>query len=275
MASLLHRLAGHLLPPIIARPLARRFTGIRYTGNYATWAEAARRSTGYDTAEIHDRVAGAARRVRDGQAAFERDGVAFAEPDYRWPLLACLIIEANKLGGRLRVLDFGGSLGSSYLQHRSLLAGFRGLRWAVVEQDMFVETGRREFSDEILTFHATMEEAARDGAPDVVLFSGVLGWIEHPHAIIARALALRPAAVIIDRTPVSDSGRDVAKVQYVPAEIYRASYPCWFLGRGRLLEHFKAAYSLRAEFPSFDAPVSGAEFKGFYFVREDGKPGLA
>ena len=79
--------------------------------------------------------------------AFERDGVVFDQPDYNFPLLACLLRVATESGNRLRVLDFGGSLGSTYFQCRPFLGGVSELRWTVVEQPQFVECGRREFED--------------------------------------------------------------------------------------------------------------------------------
>lgn len=264
-----------LLPPIISRPLARRFLDVRYIGDYGSWAAASRASTGYDAPNILAQVIASARSVREGRAAFERDGVAFKMPDYRWPLVACLLREAIKHEGSLRVLDFGGSLGSTYFQNCPLLNGLKELRWGVVEQTAFVEAGRREFASDELSFHATMDEALQAVAPNVVLFSGVLGWIEDPHAILDRAVAAAVSAILVDRTPLTPLDRDVAKVQLVPSSIYRASYPCWFLSRERFLAHFSGCYTLRSEFPQIDAPVPGSSFGGFYFERGDSKSGAS
>lgn len=269
MPSNPQRLLRDLIPPAIARPLARRFLDVRYTGDYGSWAAARRASTGYEAPNILEQVAASARAVREGRAAYERDGVAFETPDYRWPLLTALLREAVRHDGSLRVLDFGGSLGSTYSQHRALLRGVRELRWAVVEQPAFVELGRREFAGSELSFHSTIDEALAAIAPNVVLFSGVLGWIEEPHAVLARVVAENLPAILVDRTPTTALDRDVAKVQRVPAKIYRASYPCWFLSRRRLLSHFAGRYVLRAEFPQLDAHVPGTSFGGFYFERAE------
>lgn len=266
MPRKLQRFARELLPPLISRPLARRFLDVRYTGDHGSWAAASAAATGYDAANILTQVTAAARAVRDGRAAFERDGVVFDRPDYRWPLLACLLREAVRDGGRLRVLDFGGSLGSAYFQHRALLRGMKELRWGVVEQPMFVEAGRQEFTTSELSFHADIDEAVNAIAPTVVLFSGVLAWIEQPHAILDRIVATKLPAIIVDRTPLTPLDRDVAKVQHVPASIYRASYPCWFLSRARFLVHFEENYRLEAELPSHDPSVGGTEFGGLYFT---------
>ena len=78
--------------------------------------------------------------------------MVFNEVQYAWPLLAGLLWVAAKHGGRLEVLDFGGSLGSSWFQNRAFLAGLGAVGWNVVEQSATVDVGRREFADETLCF---------------------------------------------------------------------------------------------------------------------------
>lgn len=264
--SLLRR----VLPPILV-DLLRGPPPLQFVGRYASWAAARAASAGYDDPSIHDVVLDAARRVRSGQAAFERDGVAFSQPDYVWPVTAALLCEAVKHRGRLHVLDFGGSLGSFYFQHRALLQGLN-VRWAIVEQPAFAATGNREFADDVLSFHATLEAAVRAAPPDVVLFSSVLNYLEEPHAILAAVLAQRPGAVVIDRTAVTAEPADWLTVQHAPRHVYRASYPAWILSRAKLFDHFAADYQKVAEFECAERPVSGAEFRGFYFARP-GEPG--
>lgn len=259
------KLLKSVVPPVLTNAYLNRFRAVRYVGNYATWEEAKACAQGYHAPNILAQVAAAARDARDGKAAFERDGVAFASPAYNWPLLACLLREAHRHGGALRVLDFGGSLGSVYFQHRAWLRQFK-TRWAVVEQPGFVEIGRHEFTTGELTFHLDMADAMRAIEPTVVLFSGVLAWIENPRGPIDQVVAARVPAILIDRTPLTSLDRDVAKVQHVPPSIYRASYPCWFLSRARFMALFAQSYRLDAEIPPHDPPVEGTEFGGLYFT---------
>lgn len=261
----LKKILRSLTPPLVADVCVDRFRAVRYVGNYGTWDEARARAEGYHAPNILAQVTEAARAARDGRLAFERDGIAFATPSYNWPLLACLLREAHRQGDELRVLDFGGSLGSVYFQHRRWFENFK-TRWAVVEQPGFVDIGRREFTTEELSFHFEMADAIRAIEPTVVLFSGVLAWIEQPHSILEEIVAARLPAILVDRTPLTGLDRDVARVQHVPASIYKASYPCWFLSRERFLSHFEAAYRLEAELPSHDPTVEGTEFGGLYFT---------
>src|SRR5471030_1622595 len=94
---------------------------IRFEGRFSSWAEARRNSTGYEAAAILERTRHATMAVKRGQAAFERDAVILATPEWPWPLIACLLSVAAANGGRLSVVDFGGALGTSYFSCRPFL----------------------------------------------------------------------------------------------------------------------------------------------------------
>ena len=91
--------------------------------------------------------------VKRGEAVFERDSVIFDKVQYAWPVTAGLMWVAARNGGRLSVLDFGGSLGSSYFQNREFLAYLPNVRWSVIEQAHFVKAGRKHIQDERLVFY--------------------------------------------------------------------------------------------------------------------------
>lgn len=263
------RILRRLAPPLISDAYEERFRRVRFVGDYPSWAAARAASTGYDSQAILNRVLASVRTVRDGGAAFERDGVTFAKPAFVWSVAACLALEAARNRGRLRVLDFGGSLGSFYFQHRALWKGAAEVRWAVVEQEMFVRAGKKEFSTEELSFHPDIEDAVLAAAPTVALLSGVVGWVENPHGLLAEIVRRDFRAVILDRNPIIPGKRDRLTVQEVPAQIVEASYPVWLFAKEGILRHFAERYELRTEFAGQDLPAGGAEFRGFYFVRRD------
>jgi putative methyltransferase (TIGR04325 family) len=182
---------------------------------------------------------------------------------------------ALKAGGRLSVLDFGGSLGSTYFQCRPFLSGIDHLHWAVVEQSHYVAVGRREFTSDVLSFHDTPEEAHAVIRPDLLLLASVLPYVSEPHATLARLLSLRIPSIVVDRTPFLCSDRDRLTVQVVPPEIYPASYPAWFFGESRFLAAFdRAGYRLVEDWPCPDdySPAGErAEYKGFLFVGRESK----
>jgi putative methyltransferase (TIGR04325 family) len=241
--------------------------GAVYRGDFATWAEARAASRGYDDPALMEKTIAAARAVRDGLAAWERDTVLFSEPAANGPLLEALRGIAAAEGGRLRLIDFGGALGSAWWQHRPWLEALSEVRWAVVEQPALVAAGREEFTRGPLTFHPSITDAQRTAEASVVLFSSVLPYLEEPYAILDAARALPVRHVIVDRTGTVERGRDRLTVQQVPREIYDASYPCWFLDRERLLSGFRTPWRLRAEWRTDDVVDIAAEHRGFWFDR--------
>jgi len=245
----LRALARAALPPIVARWIGQRLSpGPSWAGDYTSWSEAVAASTGYDDDLILERVHGAALEVQRGEAAWERDGVTFDAITISWPVLAGLLWIGAQSGGRLDVLDYGGALGTSYVQNRSFLSTLN-LSWSVVEQPHFVEAGRRDFEGESLRFYASIDECLKVREPHVLLLSSVLQYLERPSAIMETAA--RFSYVIIDRTPLWPAERDQLTVQTVPPSIYAARYPCWLLSEPRLLAMLSQHFEIVSSFQSY------------------------
>ena len=179
----------------------------------------------------------------------ERDGVTFDRIEQRWPVAGALLWRASLAGGSLRVLDFGGSLGSSMRQLEPLLGGI-DVAWGVVEQPAFVAAGHA-YQDERLRFFETIDECASALAPTVALLSSVLQYLPDPHDVLRTVLASGVDTVVIDRTPMTTRATDLPIVQHVPEEIYSASYPAWLLSRDLLLAD-APGWELVAEFPGIE-----------------------
>lgn len=236
-----------------------------FRGNFNDWAEARAAARGYDDRAVLDRVIAAARAVRSGQGAWDRDGVLFAKPAVHRPLLCALELVAVENGGRLCMVDFGGALGSTWWQHRLALRGFT-VSWRIVEQTALVEAGRKEFTDAVLSFHHTMQAALTDGPVHVMLFSSVLPYLEKPYATLAEAVSLRVPHVIVDRTPLVMGGGDRLVVQFTPPQLGGGSYPCWLFGRQSLMKIMQADYDLVAEWPvEFDRVDGTVNYYGMHF----------
>jgi putative methyltransferase (TIGR04325 family) len=223
---------------------------IHCTGDYATWEDALADSDGYDDPHILQQTLAAARQVLTGKAAYERDAVVFAEQEYRYPLLWALYRSALR-HGRLHVLDFGGSLASTYYQHRLVLPTGSTV-WSVVEQPAHVAAGRVEFATECVSFHESINEAFAERALDVLLLSGVLQSLPDPESLLDEARRLGFASIIIDRLPLMLDDTMRLTVQRVPGRIYRGSYPAWFFSKTRLLSRLLPSYHLVAEWTALD-----------------------
>lgn len=261
----LRAMARAILPQRFRTKLRRRVTEIQWEGDYASWAEATTDASGYDAPAIVERVSRSLKKVRNGEALFERDGVAFTEPAPAWGALDWILHRARRKGS-LRILDFGGSLGSMYFQYQSIWASVPKVEWRVVEQPCFVEAGRREFADDRLGFFDTVDAAEAAGSADILIMSGVVQYLPDPHNFLDHVLGRKIPAVILDRTPITtSSGRDRLTVQRVPRSIAGGSYPCWYFDRRGLLGHFSPNYVLRSEYLALDGFRADAAFKGFIF----------
>lgn len=217
---------------------------LSFKGDYSTWEDAQKNSTGYDSDLILNKVKESLLKVKEGKAAYERDSVLFYHIEYSYPLLCGLLRVAAENGGYLNVLDFGGSLGSSYFQNRVFLSGLKKLKWNIVEQEKFVRVGKDYFEDKSLHFYNTIDECLVAQKPDVVLLSSVLQYIDVPYNVLSKILEQKIPYIIVDRTPFFDYGRDILTVQRVPLEIYDASYPAWFFDEQKFIDMVTCDYSL-------------------------------
>lgn len=256
MTHVAKNIIKQFIPPIFFR-LRKYFqagqnpTKNIFSGNYDNWNEAVHVSSGYGSSLIFEKVKAAALAVKNREAVFERDSVLFHQEEYNWPLLALLLRIAGENDNRLTVLDFGGSLGSTYFQHRKMLDAI-DLSWQIVEQPHFVEFGKQALEETSLHFYFSIEEAVAAGKPDVILLSSVLPYLEAPYKRLDQLSELRTPDLVIDRTPFLENARiDRLTVQKVAESIYPATYPAWFFSK----ERFDAAllvngYVKRFEFPS-------------------------
>ena len=167
--------------------------------------------------------------------------------------------------GVLRVLDFGGSLGSSYFQHRNFLSHIENIKWIVVEQSHFVAVGKREFENEYLKFSYTIEDAVNTYQPNIILFSSVLQYLPQPFTQIETAFKYKIPYLWIDRTPFKASEKDQITQQIVIPSIVKASYPCWLFSEKRFRENIEKYYTIKTTFDSLDKiNVLNCPYKGIF-----------
>lgn len=260
-----------LLPPIlidIYKSIKSKPYG--WQGDYSSWIEAQKDAVGYENDEILEKVKSSLLRVKNGEAVYERDSVLFDEVQYSWPLLSGLMFAAAKSKGELGVLDFGGSLGSTYYQNKKFLDNLDDVHWNIVEQKHFVDVGKKEFEDERLKFFYSADECMEKKKPNVLVLSSVLQYIENPYRLLDEILKNDFRYILIDRTPFSKSGIEIIKLQVVPPGIYRASYPCWFFDEQKIMDYFhKNGYELIEEFNGSDGEGNEHIFKGIILEKKD------
>ncbi|MDP3444563.1 MAG: methyltransferase, TIGR04325 family, partial [Ignavibacteria bacterium] len=221
-------------------------------GNFKTWEEAKSKTTGYDSAIILDKVRDSINRVKEGLSVYERDSVIFDTIQYSWPLLTGLMMAAARDGGKINVLDFGGSLGSTYYQNKKFLAHFNDVVWSIVEQEHFVKIGKESFENSILKFYPTITDCIKEQSPNVIVLSSVIQYLENPYHFIDSLIDETQANfILIDRTPFSTEER--IAIQTVPSSIYKASYPCRIFNLEKFKNQFsEKGYSFVEEFDAVD-----------------------
>lgn len=218
-------------------------------GNYSSWSEAKTHCNGYDAPGILEKVKAATLRVKNGEAVYERDAMLFDKVEYSWPLLANLLWIAAKRNNSLSVLDFGGSLGTSYFQNRHYLKHLDKLTWSVVEQTDYVQEGKDWIAGDELNFFETVDMAIiATGMYDVLLLSCVLPYIEKPFELIATLVLKNIPIIIVENTYFNSAGRDRLTIQKVPPVYYDASYPAWFLDYNKVITAFGKQYEMVAEY---------------------------
>lgn len=258
------------LPPVLAQKIRECVFSPFWYGDFKSWADAKARTTGYEDGEILRRVRASALAVKAGEIAFELDSTRFVDYQFNWELVASLQHAALRSGTALDVVDFGGSLGSSYFQHKPLLANIGVTSWQVVEQPHFVRCGQAEIAEGNLSFAESLEETRRPGTPQTLLLSGVLQCLEDPWAFIGKAIGMGFNFIIVDRTGFNPLGGDRLTIQRVPKRIYRASYPCWFFDQPTFERHFATCYSTVFRFKAQDRANIPSIYRGFLFERKAG-----
>jgi len=247
--SLVKKILKNILPYGLIQNI-RKSKSVNWSGDYSTWKEASDLCQGYDDTNIIEKVRDAALKVKKGEVSYERDSVLFDKVQYSWPVVSSLLKVYNKTD-MLNVLDFGGGLGSCYYQNRDFLDEFSNITWSVVEQEAFYKIGKAEFQDEQFKFYKTIDECFSSEEVNVVFISSVLQYIDNPYELLDQIKKYAPKYILLDRLSLLNRKNDRITVQTVPAEIYKASYPCRFFGETNIVDHFEDQYELVYDFEAY------------------------
>lgn len=210
-----------------------------YLGNYTTMKEASEFCKGYATEEIFDKVKQAAIAVKNGDACYERDSCLFYDHAINYNLMMYLYRMAYKNRMPIELLDWGGSLGSTYFQHKEIINKDKLVKcWTVVEQPHFVDFGKKNLEDNILKFKYTdnIDEIVNETNFQCILFSAVLHYLDDYRTIIKKVCNYNAENIILERTPVCK--KDMICIEQVKEPIYSATYPMQIFSEERLKSLF-------------------------------------
>lgn len=253
------------IPPIVLNTLRPHATNVWF-GDYHDWKSASKESTNYNSSHILDRVTESLLKVKNGEALFERDSVTFNKMEYEFPLLASLFYVTNR-SKNLNVLDFGGSLGSTYFQYKNIFNNL-DVNWYVVEQEHFVDRGKKTFENSKLKFLKSIDEIDSPNDIDVVLIRNSLQYTQDPYGILQTILAKKIKYLLFDLVAFNAEPKDRLTIQKVPKQIYEASYPCWFLNESKFLEMVNHQYINIWEIPGQKIANIPSQHKGYLFERK-------
>lgn len=238
---------------------------------YDSWELAKKNSTGYDNNEIFFKVKNAMIEVKNGNAFYERDSCLFYKKEYSNQIVLLILKIASENHGYVNVIDFGGSLGSTYYQNKDLFTSIN-LKWVVIEQNKFVEIGNQLFKDNVLSFNNSIKNTLKNFDPNIIILSNVLSYIEKPKELLLEIIEYNFDYILIDRTAFIDDIKDVVALQIVNPKIYNASYPSWFFNENDFISIFSKSYEILYDYPSLiekDLLLEGKKiyWKGFWLKK--------
>ncbi len=239
-----------------------------WAGNYSTWEEANSLCSGYNQDTIFQKVKEATLKVKKNEAVYERDSVIFDKVEYSFPLAAFLMWSLFEKD-TFDIIDFGGSLGSTYFQNRFFLEKIGNINWNIVEQKKFVEIGKEKFQDDNLHFYYSIEECLKSSSRkiDTIIFSSVLQYLPTPYELLNDILLNDFKQIIIDITTVHEQDFDRITIQQVPPSIYKASYPTWFFSEKKFIKYFESkGYKLVSDW-ELPYPINIGKHKGYFFTK--------
>ncbi|MGC4235019.1 MAG: methyltransferase, TIGR04325 family [Niabella sp.] len=237
--------------PPIAKALKYYSFKYGWKGDYPSYEIAKAQTRGYDENHILNRIVETTRLVKNGEAAYERDGIIYDEVQVNINLLSALLLVASRNDNKLTVIDFGGSLGTSYYQNIAYLSHLETLNWCIVEQSHFVDIGKKEFEDDHLKFFHTVEECLQQfPEANLLLFSSSLQYLEKPYETLKDLQRFEIPYLMLDLIAFNSEKRDRITIQYVPPVFYgiEASYPCTFFNKEKLNNQLKENYTLEFDF---------------------------
>lgn len=250
MSIILQNLIGRLR--VWKHRLLKR--GVVYSSFSGSWEDALAVCEGYGDANLLSHIHQQNLRVITGEAKGERDGMLFEHQPVAWPVAAGMLWLSQTRNAPMKVLDFGGSFGSSYRQIQPFFGDFP-LDWVVVEQEGLVKLAREDFETESLKFGASLASAHDETRPETVLLSASLQYVEKPYELLDSIFESKSIeAVIFDRVCVQDGDRDLLALQRNGKPLWQSSYPVWMMSHSQLRAKIQEEFKLCFEFEASDGP---------------------
>ena len=183
--------------------------GLNLIGPYKTFKEAKKNSVGYESPIILDKIKKAFIKTLDGKFIYERDGSNFLVKPEK---LYIRNILKKYLKENSTIIDFGGSLGSNYINNKDLFT--KKNKYKIVEQINFVKQGnllKKKYNLPI-DFYSDLNEIK--SKVDIFILSSVLHYLEDITFLFEFINRTKPEILIIDRTAFTFRKKNNWWIQY-------------------------------------------------------------
>ena len=245
----------------ILKRLKLKSSHLQYSGPYVDWQTAVNSSVGYDSPYALKKVSAAVEKVLNGNCSYERDGITFDTPpkDNKLRSLLGTLHDGNK-----NIVDFGGGLGGTFINNRDIFNSFQNGEYYVIEQSNFCERGAELSRKYGLPIKFESDLDSLKATPDILVFSGVLQYIEDWEDVVSRFLLRSPSHIIIDRQPFT-SDKNIILVQENDGYYeQKVSFPSWILNKDHFISAFKGYKVIEEWVSDFDPP----DHLGFLMEKE-------
>lgn len=176
-------------------------------------------------------------------AAMRGKGAVSREKEYQGDhgglIIAAALLPSDTQ--RLRIVDFGGSVGLAYPLFRASLPPATEVEYDVVELPRMCAEGRRLFAaDSHISFYEDIRDV--EPGPDIVYANGVLQSIREYEAALEGLLALKSRIMLLCDLPGGDGPRFATAQKNISGSV-----PTWFFNIPSVENFIEArGYSVRA-----------------------------
>lgn len=146
-------------------------------------------------------------------------------------LLPFLAASLRREGGTVRILDFGGGLGESYLQLTSSAVGCPAVDYHIVETPVICALGTELVGAESgLHFHDHLPADLRD--VDIVYINSALQYVKDYASLLASLCAYQPAYILLVRLAAGD----IPTYATAQRNVRGSTIAYWFLRVGEVID---------------------------------------
>jgi putative methyltransferase (TIGR04325 family) len=245
--------------------------GSGWSGDYKSWQDAMKFCSGYDDPSITEKVLSSILETKDQSDRYERDSsIIEGTPDFAFNSLRWIKCFAE--GNKINLVDFGGSLGSSFFQLKPFLDNY-SVKWNVIEQEHVSAVGKSKLENDQLKFFSNIQNIRDASSISTFFSSSALQYLQDPYKVLHDLNLREFNYLIFDRLSVLESDKDRLTIQVVPKKRYKAIYPCWFLSKEKFLNYLnKLGFVLMDSYSALGGKIAtqsiaGSEYKAYVFQK--------